>query len=120
MAVQIHAAIRGAAEPLGLMAASPDAYRERTQKQRLALIGMTAAEVDARLAERTEARQAKDFARADAVRRELDALGIEVADGTEGSTWRASRPAAGPRLSPDRPYAVDPAGGRPHLVGALT
>jgi cysteinyl-tRNA synthetase len=88
VAVQIHAAIRSAAEALGLMAADPEVYLARTQKQRLALIGMTAAAVDARLAERSAARQAKDFVRADAVRKELDALGIEVADAPEGSTWR--------------------------------
>ena len=66
----------------------PDVYRERTQAQRLAILGLTPEQIDARLAERTAARQAKDFARADALRKELDAKGIEVADAPEGTTWR--------------------------------
>ncbi|APR83379.1 Cysteinyl-tRNA synthetase [Minicystis rosea] len=88
VAAQLLIALRLAAEPLGLLPVSPEAYRERTQKQRLELLGMTAAQIDARLAERTAARAAKDFARADAIRKEMDALGIEVADSPEGTTWR--------------------------------
>ncbi len=44
--------------------------------------------VDALIAERVAARAAKDFARADAIRDELDALGVEVMDSPQGSTWR--------------------------------
>jgi cysteinyl-tRNA synthetase len=44
--------------------------------------------VEAMLAERTAARQARDFARADALRAELDAMGVEVMDSPQGSTWR--------------------------------
>ena len=47
-----------------------------------------AEQVEALLAERKAARQAKDFARADAIRDELDALGIEVMDTPEGTKWR--------------------------------
>ena len=39
------------------------------------------------LAERAEARAAKDFARADAIRDRIKAAGIEVEDGPDGSTW---------------------------------
>jgi cysteinyl-tRNA synthetase len=41
-----------------------------------------------RLVERTEARRAKDFARADAIRGELRALGVAIMDGPEGTTWK--------------------------------
>ena len=44
--------------------------------------------VERLLTERTEARAAKDWPRADAIRAEIDALGIEVMDGPSGSTWR--------------------------------
>jgi cysteinyl-tRNA synthetase len=44
--------------------------------------------IEALLTERKEARANKDFARADAIRAEIDAMGIEVMDSPEGSTWR--------------------------------
>ena len=44
--------------------------------------------VEALLAEREAARQAKDYARADAIRNEIDAMGIEVMDSPAGTTWR--------------------------------
>jgi cysteinyl-tRNA synthetase len=46
------------------------------------------AEIDALVAERDAARAAKDFARADAIRDELTARGIELLDGSEGTRWR--------------------------------
>ena len=44
--------------------------------------------VDALVAERQAARQARDFARADAIRAQLDVEGIEVEDTRDGSVWR--------------------------------
>ena len=44
--------------------------------------------VEALLARREEARRARDFATADAIRRRLGEAGIEVADRSQGSTWR--------------------------------
>ena len=46
------------------------------------------AAIDAKVAERTAAKKARDFARADAIRNELAALGIVIEDGPAGSTWR--------------------------------
>jgi cysteinyl-tRNA synthetase len=37
--------------------------------------------------ERVAARASKDFARADAVRGELEALGVELGDGAPGTSW---------------------------------
>ena len=47
-----------------------------------------AAWVDAKLAERVAARAARDFARADALRREVEARGVEVEDTPAGPKWR--------------------------------
>ena len=44
--------------------------------------------VEALLQKRIEARAAKDFAAADAIRAELDGLGVVVMDGAAGATWR--------------------------------
>src|SRR3954463_9419061 len=47
------------------------------------------ADIEARLAERREARVAKDFARSDAIRDELAAVGVEVMDGDPlGWDWK--------------------------------
>jgi cysteinyl-tRNA synthetase len=75
-------------EPLGLLQTPLDEYRSRTRAQRLSLLGKTAEDIDAQIEERQQARATKDFARADVVRKELEALGIEVADGPSGTTWR--------------------------------
>ncbi len=48
-------------------------------------------EIQARLAERREARANRDFARADAIRKELEGLGIEIKDGPGGTTWKRVR-----------------------------
>ena len=44
--------------------------------------------VESLLEQRTEARKAKDWPRADEIRAEIDALGVEVMDNPSGSTWR--------------------------------
>ena len=43
--------------------------------------------IDGLVAERTAAKKAKDFARADAIRKDLEAEGIELRDSPEGTTW---------------------------------
>ncbi|MCW3847676.1 cysteine--tRNA ligase [Sphingomonas sp. LB-2] len=56
---------------------------------RPASAALTAEDIEARLAERKEARAAKDFARSDAIRDELAASGVEVMDGDPlGWDWR--------------------------------
>jgi cysteinyl-tRNA synthetase len=47
--------------------------------------------VEGRLAARREARAARDFALADAIRQELEQRGIEVKDGPGGTEWRVVR-----------------------------
>ncbi|EZP57469.1 MULTISPECIES: cysteine--tRNA ligase [Sphingomonas] len=62
---------------------------------RPASAGIDAAGVAARLAERREARAAKDFPRSDAIRDELAALGVEVMDGDPlGWDWAIAIPPA--------------------------
>jgi cysteinyl-tRNA synthetase len=44
-------------------------------------------EIQALLQERVEARKAKNFARADEIRKDLDAKGVAIKDGPSGTTW---------------------------------
>jgi len=81
-------AIDSATRPLGLMQADSETYWRRTRALRLKLRGLDEATIDRKIAQRTEARKSKDFARADAIRKELAALGVEVFDGADASTWK--------------------------------
>ena len=75
-------------ERVGLLRALPSVYHGRTQAQRLSLRGLTHEALDAKVAERTAARAAKDFARSDAIRDELLAVNVELLDTPTGTVWR--------------------------------
>jgi cysteinyl-tRNA synthetase len=81
-------AFDAACAPLGLMQAPSEAYWARTKARRLRLRGLEASAIDAKVGERAEARKAKDFARADALRKELATVGVDVFDAADGSTWK--------------------------------
>jgi cysteinyl-tRNA synthetase len=81
-------AIRRVADQLGLLQTDPATYASRTRERRLRLRGLTASAIDAKVAERTAARQAKEFARGDALRAELTALGVALHDGPTGTEWK--------------------------------
>ncbi len=88
VASELRAALVGCLAHVGLLSTPAPSYRERTRAQRLRLAGLEAADVEAKLTARAEARDARDFARADALRAELTALGVEVLDTPTGSAWR--------------------------------
>jgi cysteinyl-tRNA synthetase len=81
-------ALQGACAPMGLMQASSEDYWARTRTRRLRIRGLEASAIDAKIAERAEARKAKDFAKSDAIRKELGELGVEVFDAGDASTWK--------------------------------
>lgn len=81
-------AIYGSVGPLGLMRTPAAVFFERTRAQRLRIRGLDGAEIEAKVAARREAREQKDFARADALRKELLELGVELQDGEAASTFR--------------------------------
>jgi cysteinyl-tRNA synthetase len=69
-----------AGEVLGLLQQNPEAWFKGGEADD--------AEIDKLLAARNAARQAKDFRRADEIRKELDAQGIVLEDSAGGTTWR--------------------------------
>ncbi len=81
-------ALDTACAPLGLMQAPSDAYWKRTKERRLRLRGLDATTIDAKVAERSDARKAKDFAKADAIRKELASVGVEIFDAGDTTSWK--------------------------------
>ncbi|WP_426029847.1 cysteine--tRNA ligase [Caulobacter sp. DWP3-1-3b2] len=67
---------------LGFLQTDPDAWFEGDADDDLK------AKVEDLLARRIAARTAKDWTAADAIRAEIDALGVVVMDGPAGATWR--------------------------------
>jgi cysteinyl-tRNA synthetase len=81
-------ALRDATAPLGLMQADSATFWKRTKERRLRLRALEEKNIDAKVAARADARKAKDFAKADAIRKELAELGVEVFDAGDASTWK--------------------------------
>ena len=68
--------------------ADPTAWLAEHRARRCKHLAIDAAEIDQRIADRSAARKAKDFATADAIRVELSARKIEIMDTPRGTTWR--------------------------------
>ncbi len=76
---------------LGLLTEEPAAYLARRREKHLAALDITVAEIEEKIAQRAAARKERDWARADAIRDELLARGIELKDGPEGTSWEIAR-----------------------------
>jgi cysteinyl-tRNA synthetase len=85
-------ALEACCKPLGLMQQTSADFFARARARRLQLRGLVEAQIEAKVKEREGARAAKDFARGDAIRAELAAMGIELQDvpGGGGTNWRVS------------------------------
>jgi cysteinyl-tRNA synthetase len=81
-------AISETTSTLGLLASSPAEYFARETSRALRALPVTAEQVEEKLDERRRARAARDWPRADAIRDELLALGIEIRDAGETTSWR--------------------------------
>ncbi len=80
------AALKAGAQLLGLLCLTGAEWAA----QEVALADIDVDAVEALIAKRVEAREAKDFAEADRIRDELAAMGVEIMDGPEGTTWKVA------------------------------
>jgi cysteinyl-tRNA synthetase len=83
-----HAAFAVLSRVLGLGQDDPGAVLARVRARRATRLGLREREVEDKIIARKQAREARDFARADAIRDEIAALGIELMDSPDGTTWR--------------------------------
>jgi cysteinyl-tRNA synthetase len=76
--------LKAAGEFLGLLQQDPEAWFKGEASEG----GLDDDAIDALIAERTQARADKDFERGDEIRDELEAQGILLEDGDQGTTWK--------------------------------
>jgi cysteinyl-tRNA synthetase len=74
------ALLRGLGTTLGLLKQSPRAFLQ-------AGTSLDETAITERIEARAAAKRARDFARADAIRDELAALGVELKDSAQGTVW---------------------------------
>lgn len=86
---QAKARLLASAGLLGLLHQAPHIALEALKQtaSRQAAPSLSTARIEALVAEREQARRQRDFARADALRGELAAVGVLVQDMPQGSTW---------------------------------
>jgi cysteinyl-tRNA synthetase len=75
---------------MGLLSQDPQTYLQECQQKHLVAVNMTDEELNSLLQERIEARQNKNWGRADEIRDLLLAKNIELKDGPEGTAWHVS------------------------------
>lgn len=80
--------LRAIGAGLGLFGQPAAAYLDTYRRRGVGKSGVEPAEIERLIAERTAARAARDFARADRIRHDLASRGVVLEDGPAGTTWR--------------------------------
>ena len=73
---------------LGILTEAPTQFFEQRQARLLKRKGIDTALVESLIAERVQARQEKDWDRADRIRDELSAMDILIEDRPDGTAWK--------------------------------
>jgi cysteinyl-tRNA synthetase len=82
--------VRKVSGVLGLFEDDPGQWLLRRRDRAVRERGIDVAEVERLIAQRNEARKAKNFAEADRVRAELKTKGVEIMDTAAGTTWKVA------------------------------
>ena len=85
--IRLRDALQASGEMMGLFSESPEVALLTIRDQRAAQLGLESAHIEGLIDARNAARAEKDWARADALRDELAALGVQIMDGAQGTTW---------------------------------
>jgi cysteinyl-tRNA synthetase len=85
---ELRAEVRPFGQVLGIFQQAPARWLERRRQRLVARRGLDQVHIESLIAERSDARKARDWARADAVRDALAALGVELRDGPGGTAWK--------------------------------
>ena len=72
---------------LGLFGEEPDAYLRHDREREAAKRGLSVPEIESRIAERRAAREAKEWQKADEIRKDLAARGVILKDSPTATTW---------------------------------
>ncbi len=88
---RIREVVSEAAGIFGILEQEPAAALEAIRARDIVRLNLDVAAIEARIEERNAARQAKDFARGDAIREELAAQSVALMDGPEGTRWGVIR-----------------------------
>ncbi|HEX7324842.1 MAG TPA: cysteine--tRNA ligase [Rhodanobacteraceae bacterium] len=80
--IHLKAELLGAGRLLGLLQQDPAAWFQTGRG------GIDSARVESLIEARRAARAARDFARADAIRNQLTAMGVAIEDGPQGTRWK--------------------------------
>ena len=84
----VRADLRRIGGVLGILTETPSQFFAQKKSQLLEQKGVDEAAIERLIAERTEARKNKDWARADEIRDELSAMHILIEDRPDGTIWR--------------------------------
>ncbi|MCY4512998.1 MAG: cysteine--tRNA ligase, partial [Bdellovibrionales bacterium] len=76
---------------LSLFQEEPEVFLKSLDDLLLKQKNLSREQIDLLVNERTEARTKKDFKKADQLRDKLTALGIELQDAPQGTTWEVSK-----------------------------
>jgi len=78
------AELKAMANILGILQADAVAFLQGDDQQQ----GLSADDIEVLIAQRIEAKGSKDYAGADAIRKQLEEQGVILEDSRDGTTWR--------------------------------